>query len=144
MKTRTAIIIALLACTCVGWWSCAPAGIFPALNITQVGLSEGNYQIVATNVAGEAEASYLVGLSFSNGMMAQTLALYRLHGSGMLYKEAIEDLWKHFEDQHGKPEGKKLALVNVRYDADPLNLFVYSRMRISVRADVVEFKDDED
>ncbi len=39
MKTRTAIIIALLACTCVGWWSCAPAGIFPALNITQVGLS---------------------------------------------------------------------------------------------------------
>jgi hypothetical protein len=140
MKTRIALALALSACL----WGCAPAGLFPALNLTQVELSEGNYQIMATNVAGEAEASYLVGLSFSNGMMTQTLALYRLKGTGMLYKEAIEDLWTNYEAQHGKAEGRKLALVNVRYDADPLNLLVYARARISVRADVVEFKDDED
>jgi hypothetical protein len=142
MRTRVAIAAALSICA--GLWGCAPAGVFPALNLTQVELSEGNYQIVATNVAGQAEAGYLVGLSFSNGMMTQTLALYRLQGTGMLYKEAIEDLWKNYEAQHGKPEGRKLALVNVRYDADPLNLLVYARARISIRADVVEFKDDED
>jgi len=144
MKTPAAIRTALLACACAIWGGCAPAGIFPALNLTQVGLEEGNYKLVATNVAGEAEAAYLVGLSFSNGTMAQTVALARVEGTGLLYKEAIENLWKNYEAQHGKPEGKRLALVNVRYDADPLNLLVYSRMRISVRADVVEFEEDED
>ena len=37
---------------------------------------------------------------------------------------------------------RTLALVNIRFDSDALNLLVYTRPRISVRADVVEFIDD--
>jgi hypothetical protein len=29
--------------------------------------------------------------------------------------------------------------VNVRFDSDPLNLFVVTRPKVSIRADVVEF-----
>jgi hypothetical protein len=59
----------------------------------------------------------------------------------MLYKEALENLWKNFETTNGSVEGRRLALVNVRYDADALNLFVYTQPKIVIRADVVEFTD---
>jgi len=75
------------------------------------------------------------------GMTTNTLALVRVDGTGMLYKEALDDLWKNYEAAHGPVEGKKLALINVHYDADILNLIVYTRPKITVRADVVEFSE---
>jgi hypothetical protein len=119
---------------------CASSGLFFSMNNTAVELSENNYEIVATNIAGEAEAGYLLGLSFSAGAATNTLALARVSGSGMLYKEALENLWKNYEEKHGSVVGKKLALVNVRYDSDALNLILYTSAKISIRADVVEFK----
>ena len=54
---------------------CASSGLFFSMNNTAVELSENNYEIVATNVSGEAEAGYILGLSFSAGAATNTLAL---------------------------------------------------------------------
>ena len=119
---------------------CANTGLFFSANNTEVELSSNNYEIVATNVSGESEAGYLLGVSFSAGAATNTVALARVSGSGMLYTEALENLWKDYEEKHGSVIGKKLALVNVRYDSDALNLILYTKAKISIRADVVEFK----
>jgi hypothetical protein len=57
----------------------------------------------------------------------------------MLYKEALDNLWKNYEAVHGGVEGKKLALINIHYDSEALNLIVYTRPKVMIRADVVEF-----
>lgn len=119
---------------------CANTGLFFSANNTQVELAESNYEIVATNVSGEAKAGYILGASFSAGAATNTVALARVSGSGMLYMEALENLWKDYEEKHGSVIGKKLALVNVRYDSDALNLILYTEAKISIRADIVEFK----
>ena len=137
MKTYLRISLCVLIAAMFA--GCASTGMFTASNLTEVQLLKDNFIIVARNVSGEAEAGYIFGSSFSLGMMTNTVAVLRVSGTGMLYKEALEDLWKNYEAVHGSVEGKKLALVNVRYDADALNLFVYTRPKVMVRADVVEF-----
>ena len=139
MKTYLHISVCVLIAAMFA--GCASTGMFTASNLTEVQLLKDNFIIVARNVSGEAEAGYIFGSSFSLGMMTNTVAVLRVSGTGMLYKEALEDLWKNYEAVHGSVEGKKLALVNVRYDADALNLFVYTRPKVMVRADVVEFTD---
>ena len=113
--------------------------MFIGVNQTNVELSEANYNIVATNLVGQSRAGYLFGFSMSLGSSTQTLAIARVEGTGMLYKEAMEDLWKNFEAEHGKTEGRKLALANVRYDSETLNLLVFTGIKVFVRADIVEF-----
>ncbi|MFO7864364.1 MAG: hypothetical protein R6U85_10215, partial [Salinivirgaceae bacterium] len=46
----------------------------------------------------------------------------RVEGTGMLYAEALENLWANFEMSGEDVEGQKLALTNVRYDSDIMNL----------------------
>jgi len=123
------------------WLSgCAASGVFSSANLTNVELSERNYEIVAANVTGEAEAGYILGFSGAGRGEMHTLALFRVEGEGMLYREAVDDLWAHFEAEHGAVEGRSLALVNVRYDSDALNVLgLYTKPRVSIRADVVEF-----
>lgn len=118
---------------------CASTGAFNTLNTTDVKLSEANYEIVATSVEGEASAGHLLGVSVSVQRQLQTVSLIRIAGSDQLYGDALKDLWSNFEKQHGAVEGEELALANVRYDIDVLNLLVYTRPTVSVRADVVEF-----
>ena len=134
----------ILACTItllagLTFSGCAQAGLFTSANLTEVQLRSANYQIVAINVHGEADAAYLLGVSFSTGMATQTLALWRVDGTGLLYKEAMENLWANFAAEHGPIAQRKLALVNVRYDSDNLNLLLYTQGKISIRADIVEF-----
>jgi hypothetical protein len=134
------LVVAALALTTTG---CVTTGSFPSANVTNVELSEGNYEIVATDVAGEASAGYILGFSAGLGVGSQmsTLALARVEGDGTLYREAIQNLWANFRAEHGDVEGRDLALVNVRFDGDALNLILYTSPTISVRADVVEFQD---
>jgi hypothetical protein len=120
-------------------YGCASSGAFIAANVTGVELSEPNFKVAATSVSGEASASYLLGFSFSAGTITNTFALVRTGGTGQLYKEALEQLWQNYEKDHGSAVGKKLALVNIRYDADILNLIVYTQVKYYIRADVVEF-----
>jgi hypothetical protein len=119
---------------------CTNSGAFLSANQTIVNLNEGNYTISASNVSGEASAGYIFGLSYSTGLTANSLAIARVSGSGMMYAEALENLWTRFEEEHGSIRGRKMALANIRYDTDILNLVVYSRVKITVRADVIEFE----
>lgn len=118
---------------------CSSTGAFLSANQTIVNLNEGNYTIAVTNVTGESESAYVFGLSYSTGLAASTFAIARVEGTGMLYSEALENLWANFETTNGTVRDQKLALVNVRYDTDILNLFVYTKVRVTVRADVIEF-----
>lgn len=120
---------------------CTSTGAFIATNLTNVELGQTNYKIVATNVTGEAEAGYLIGFTWNSGVANSTLAIARVMGSEALYHDAIQNLWMNFETKNGSIEGKKLALVNVRYDSDNLNLFFYTQAHIIIRADIVEFTD---
>jgi hypothetical protein len=121
------------------FYGCFTSGAFIAANVTSVELAEPNFKIVATNVSGESQAGYLFGVTYSLSTITNTLALVRIDGTGQLYKEALEQLWQNYEKYNGSVAGKKLALVNVRYDADVLNLFVYTKVKYFIRADVVEF-----
>ncbi|GAA5520232.1 hypothetical protein Asal01_00163 [Fodinibius salicampi] len=120
--------------------ACTSSGAFLSANQTIVNLNEGNYALSATNVAGEAESAYLLGLSYSTGFTASTLAIARVEGTGMLYAEALENLWENYENEYGAISGQKLALTNVRYDTDILNLVLYTKVKVMVRADIVEFE----
>lgn len=121
---------------------CATTGAFNAANVTDVQLSEANYEVVATNVTGEASAGYVLGVSGSVPHQMQTVALARVSGSGRLYGEALESLWANFRAEHGPTEGRNLALVNVRYDTEALNAIVYTEPTVVVRADVIEFSEE--
>jgi Family of unknown function (DUF6567) len=121
-------------------YGCSTSGMFTSANLTNVQLQQANYKIVAANISGTAEAGYLIGVSFGTGPMTNTMALVRVSGTGMLYKEALENLWKNYEDKYGKVEGDKLALINVRYDTDALNLFLYTSAKVYIRADVIRFE----
>jgi hypothetical protein len=130
-------ILAVLALLLSG---CASTGVFNASHLTNVQLTEGNYSIIATNVSGEASASYILGASGAFGTEMRTIALARVGGDGLLYRAAFEDLWQNFEAEYGSADGRHLALVNVRYDSDALNLLLFTRPEVSIRADVVEFE----
>ena len=121
-------------------YGCSTSGMFTSANMTNVQLRQANYKIVATNISGESEAGYIIGVTFPAGPLTQTLALARVSGTGMLYQEALENLWKNYEEKYGKAEGDKLALINVRYDTDALNLFLYTSAKIYIRADVIRFE----
>jgi hypothetical protein len=118
---------------------CSNTGAFLSGNQTILNLNEGNYSIAATNITGESESAYVFGLSYSTGLMATSFAIARVEGSGQLYADALENLWANFESEYGSVTNQKLALANVRYDTDILNLFFYTKVRLIVRADVVEF-----
>lgn len=129
-------IFVALALSFVG---CATGGMFLAGNVTDVQLNKSNFKIIARDISGEAQAGYVFGASMSMGMTTNTFALFRVAGTGLLYKEALQNLWKNYEAANGPVENKKIALINLRYDAEALNLLVYTQPRIIVRADVVEF-----
>jgi hypothetical protein len=139
MKTRAFIFWITSLVLIVMLTGCASSGAFMSGNVTDVQLQRNNFRIIAQNITGEAQAGYLIGGTFSTGFATNTFALFRVSGTGMLYKEALENLWKNYETAHGSIEGKKIALINVRYDADALNLIIYTQPKITIRADVVEF-----
>ncbi len=120
---------------------CTTSGAFLSANQTQVNLERANYSITATNVSGYSESAYVLGFSYSTGFTTSTFAAGRVEGTGMLYKEALEDLWINYEQDNGTIDGKRLALTNVRYDTDILNLFIYTKVMVGVRADIIEFTD---
>jgi hypothetical protein len=122
-------------------YSCTAGGAFLAHNTTSIELSDSNYQIVAKNLEGSSKAEYLIGMSYSSGFIATTFALVRVGGSAKLYDDAVRNLWDNYREKYGDTEGKKLALVNVRYDTDILNLFVYTQTKLYLNADVIEFEE---
>ena len=120
--------------------SCTTGGSFLAHNTTNVELADPGFNIVARNIEGYSEAEYIIGVGWSNGFMASTLAIARIGGTAKLYDDAVQNLWKNYKEKHGETEGKKLVLTNVRYDTDILNLILYTQTKLYITADIVEFK----
>lgn len=137
MKLYTLITLFTLSLL---WTGCGNSGAFIASNSTEVQLRKANYRIAAINVTGSAEKAYMLGLSHSWGLSTQSFGLIPLEGSGTLYKDAREDLWKTFEEQYSSVEGKSMALVNIKYDATTINYVLYTKARVTITADVIEFK----
>jgi hypothetical protein len=119
---------------------CASTGLSASAHITNVQLSNANFRVVATNVTGESSAKALFGLSYGAGIASTQMALIPLTRERMLYKNAIKNLWSSFEAANGPVANRKLALVNVRYDSESLNLFLYTKVKTAIVADVVEFQ----
>jgi hypothetical protein len=136
---QSSILLFLLFLLLVLFSACTTGGSFISQNATAVELSEPNFNIVAKNVEGSSKAAYIIGVTYSAGSIANTLAFARVSGSKKLYDDAVKDLWKNFEAEYGDPEGKKLALVNIRIDNDMLNLLLYAETELFITADVIEF-----
>lgn len=119
---------------------CASTGITASSHITNIQLGGPNFRIVSTNVTGEASSRALFGVSYGLGVAATQLALIPLDSERTLYKKAISTLWTTFETENGPVEGRKLALVNVRYDSESINTFFYTKVTTVIVADVVEFE----
>ncbi|WP_410266978.1 DUF6567 family protein [Cyclobacterium sp.] len=60
--------------------ACSTSGMPMSSSLTNVQLSEANYQIVARSVSGESKAGYILGVSFGVGMYSQVIGVAR--GSG--------------------------------------------------------------
>lgn len=130
--------VLLLALT-VSLTGCLSSGAFLSGHVTDVQLTEANYEVVATDVHGSATAGYLFGVSGGFGPSTTAFAVARVSGDGQLYQAALANLWANVESEYGEVQGNDLALVNVRYDVEALNLFIYTKPTLTVRADVVEF-----
>ncbi len=100
--------IAVLILGVVALSGCAQTGTFTAENLTTVELSEPNYEVVATGVSGTAKAGYLISASFSDGAKSGSISLFRVSGTGHLYKKAM-GLWADFESKHGPVAGRRLG-----------------------------------
>ena len=106
-KMKNQVLILLLATLIIG--GCTSSGAFLAANQTIVSLEDGNYSIAASNVMGESESAYILGLSYSTGLSASTLAIARVEGTGMLYAEALENLEQ--ESRQGRARHKNVPKI---------------------------------
>ena len=118
---------------------CANGGAFMSAHQTSVELGESNYEIVAHSVTGQSTVAYVFGGSFSLGPASRIGGIFKVEGTGEVYNEALNDLWKNYESEHGSAQGESVALANVRFDTETINLFFYTNLVLTVRADVVRF-----
>jgi hypothetical protein len=138
MKKSISVLMIIVIISFLG--GCASTGLTTSTHLTNVGLSNNNYHIVATNISGEASSDGIVGVSLGIGLGGVQFSIIPLSSNRTLYKNAMQNLWTNFEAKNGSPVGRTLALTNLRYDAETLNTLVYTKIKIVVIADVVEFK----
>lgn len=136
-KINLFLATAIIVCVFGG---CSSTGLSVSSHHTNVELSSNNYHIVATNVSGESISKGVLGMSYGVGLGANQLAIVPLTNDRALYRKAIQMLWSNFETKYGKVDNRALALVNVRYDSETLNTFIYTKIKVVVVADVVEFE----
>ena len=91
MKTNFFILL-LFPALILFFSGCSTGGSFLASNTTNVELSEPNFNFVARDVQGYSIAEYIIGISYSSGFTANTLALVRTGGTAKLYDDAIKNL----------------------------------------------------
>ncbi len=118
---------------------CGTGGAFNSNIVTSVELSQPNFNIVAKDISGTATQGYLLGFSIFQGSEVSIFGFVKVAGVDKLYDASIKDLWKNYKEKYGDIERKKLALVNVRHDAEILNTVLYTQAKYFITADVVEF-----
>lgn len=131
-----AVITLLMSIT-----GCGTMGSFRANNITNVELSQANFNIVARDLQGTAREGYLFGVSAPQGSDINTFGLIKISGDEKPYATAVKNLWKNYQEKYGDIKGKNLVLVNIRQDTEMLNTFIYTEVKYFITADVVEFNE---
>jgi len=134
------IVVAMLMVVSMCLCSCASTGVTASSHLTNVELGDPNFRIIATNVSGQASSKALLGFSLGVGLGTSQVALIPLNENRLLYGTAMKSLWDNFEASHGPAGNRRLALVNMRFDSEALNLVVYTKVTTVVVADVVEFE----
>jgi hypothetical protein len=134
-----ALILLISIILLVSLSACGTGGAFRATHVTNVELSEPNFNIIAKDVEGSSMQGYLIGLSYSAGSDIGTFALIKVSGVEKLYDSAIKELWANYREKYGNTEGRKLALINIRQDSEVLNTLVYTQANYFITADVIEF-----
>jgi hypothetical protein len=112
-------ILALATCVLVA--SCTSTGEFQTGSGTSVVLSDANYSLVRLNAMGASSGISLFGF---------------IPLSSPTYAEAMTNLYRAAALEPGGAN----ALTNVTKDSSYAYYFFISRTKLTVRADVVEFK----
>lgn len=119
---------------------CVSSGGYRPANVTMVELNKGNFSVIATTVSGTSSSGYLIGFVIPSEYNNFAISVTRISGSDTNKKDALKNLWRNFEKEHGAVKERKLGLVNVTYDVEAANWFgVYASETLTVSADVVEF-----
>lgn len=134
-----ALALGLLIALSVILSGCISSGAQFAQHATYVELNRSNYRIVARDVMGQSEISYILGLSIPRAFLVSTIGVFKLNGETSLFGDAVANLWDNYAATHGAVEGRSLALTNLRYDNDAMNLLFYTKARLTIHADIVEF-----
>ena len=120
MKKLSALLLLVCICACT-----ASRGSMLQENNTAVNLSKNNYTIVRAGAKGESTGFCLLGfICFVSPN----------------YADAKADLYKNVD---AKLEGRSVALANQTQDHSNLYLILFSIPKVTITADIVEFKEDQ-
>ena len=133
------ILILVSGTLMISLFGCGTMGTFRGNNITNVELSQPNFNIVAKDLEGSASQGYLFGISVPQDLDVGIIGLIKISGEDKPFAAAVKKLCDDYRDKHGDPEGKKLALINIRQDTKVVNALVYAEAKIYITADVIEF-----
>lgn len=97
-------------------------GVMREQTSTGVSLSKDNYTIVKAGAKGESQGFYLFGI----------IPIVMPN-----YADAKADLYKNTNE---KLEGRSIALANQTQDHSTIYLILFSLPKITITADIVEFK----
>jgi len=97
-------------------------GVMREQTNTGVSLSKDNYTIVKAGAKGERQGFYLLGI----------IPIVMPN-----YADAKADLYKNTNE---KLEGRSIALANQTQDQSTIYLILFSLPKITITADIVEFK----
>jgi len=101
--------------------SCANVGTFPSTTLsTSVDLRKSNFRIIKSNAIGKSSGFIL---------------FWFIPIVQPTYTGAMSDLY----EKAGVAEGRAQALVNVTQENSKLSLLLFSIPRLTVRADIIEF-----
>jgi len=119
MRKLSTLLLLVFICACT-----ASRGSMLQETNTAVNLSKNNYTIVKAGVKGESTGFCLLGfICFVSPN----------------YADAKADLHKNCD---AKLEGRSIALANQTQDHSNLYLILFSIPKVTITADIVEFKED--
>ncbi len=118
MKKSFILIMLILLLT-----GCVSSGAFHNTTGTSVDLSKKNYRIIKLNALGESKGFKLLGI---------------IPILSPRYTKAMKDLYS----KSGITEGKAYALINVAQERSTLYLILFSIPKLTIRADIIEFLDE--
>lgn len=132
-------LILALAASSLALVSCTTSNIHQSLAQPEIQLTEGNYQVVATQITGSS-----VGLHVATLIPASGYDVRRALNGGPLggipikaasESAAIDELYQNA----GIQRGRATAFVNMRTEVSGLNCILFAFPKITVKADLIEF-----